>query len=237
MTAVALLMVLGILASAGCGSSPSAPSPASAPPPAAAPPPAVAGSTALLAIEAIDPQTGTTGGSTTVKITGAGFRSGTTVTFGGERRNASVVNSTTLYVTTPVHAAATVDVILTRPDGETATLTSAFTYAAPQSFNFNGTWSGYALAHPEFTARYTAFHSDMEMGFTIQDNVLTSFTCGGSAIFPPSPPSPVTDGEFSLISLIGDGFEISGRIVSADEAIGTISTLACQATRWTATRR
>jgi len=231
MKAGTFLTVLGLLASAGCGASPSAPSPISA---TSSAPASAAGSAGSLAIVAIDPQTGTTGGSTTVKITGTGFRSGATVTFDGERRNASLLNSTTLYVTTPVHAAATVDVIVMGPDGETATLTGAYTYAAPQSFNFNDAWGGYALAHPEISARYTPLHSDMEMGFTIQDNVLTGFTCGGSVIPALSPPRPVINGEFSLVA---DGVEISGRIVSADEAIGTINTVACPATRWTATRR
>ena len=149
-------------------------------------------------------------------------------------RRAAVANSTDMYATTPAHSAGTVDVIVTKPSGESATVTGGFRYASPQSFNFNGTWIGYALAHPELQGRARVLHSDMDMLLTIQNNVLTGFTCGGSVIVLPAPPPSVSDGEFSFS---GAGVTVSGRIVSADSAIGTINTAACPGTRWYATRQ
>jgi hypothetical protein len=225
-----LLMVLGISGAAGCGNSPSAPSPG---------PDGTGGLVELtptgpLAIAAIEPGIGTTGGGATVKITGTGFLRDTTVTFGGQRGDAFVPLSTTLYVITPVHEAATVDVVVTGSNGEAATLTRAFTYASPQSFNFNGTWEGYAEAQPPSAGRLIALHSEKEMGFTVEDNVLTHFTCGGSANQALAPLPSVGNGEFSLVA---NGVSISGRIVSADNAIGMINTAACPAMRWFAGKR
>jgi hypothetical protein len=185
-------------------------------------------------ITTIVPSTGSTGGTTTVRITGTAFRSGATVTFDGLSGNAYVENSTTVHATTPAHGPGAVDVVVTNPGGQAARFVGGYTFASPLSFDFNGTWVGYALAHPELTTRFMPFHSDMDIRFTIQNNVLMNLTCGGSAISTLSPSPAVSNGEFSLL---GGGIAISGRIVSAVEAVGTINTAACPATRWSATRQ
>jgi IPT/TIG domain len=190
--------------------------------------------TGPVTVSALDPATGSTGGGTTVKITGTGFFSGTTVTFDAERMTAGVESSTVMYATTPAHSAGTVNVIVSRPSGDSVTLSGGFTYAPPQSFNFNGSWTGYALAHPSSQGRARPLHSDMDMQLTIQNNVLTKFTCGESPIVLPAPPPAVSNGEFSLSA---DGVAVTGRIVSANAATGTINTVACPATRWYATRQ
>lgn len=190
--------------------------------------------TGPLTVSALDPVRGSTTGGTTVQITGTGFYSGTTVTFDSERTTAALLNSTVMYATTPAHAAGTVNVIITRPSGDSVTLGGGFTYASPESFNFNGSWIGYALAHPDSNGRARPLHSDMDMLFTIQGNVLTKFTCGGATIVLPAPPPTVSNGEFSLSDA---GNPVTGRIVSADSAIGTINTVACPLTRWYATRQ
>ena len=190
--------------------------------------------TATLAVSALDPATGSTAGGAAVKITGTGFLFGTTVTFDRAPMTATVENSTTMYATTPAHAPGTVDVVVTKPGGDSVTLSGGFTYAPPQSFNFNGSWNGYALAHPDGQGRARPLHSDMDMLFTIQDNVLTRFTCGGSTIVLPAPPPGVSNGEFSMSAA---GVAVTGRIVSASGAIGTINTVACPLTRWAATRQ
>jgi hypothetical protein len=129
-------------------------------------------------VAAVSPGTGSTGGDTTVKITGAGFRAGATVAFGDQQRTAYAENSTTLHSTTPAHGAGAVDVVVTNPGGLSGRLAAGYTYAPPQSFDFNGTWVGYALAHPEFAAaRFAVRHEDMEVRFTIQNNVLVSISC------------------------------------------------------------
>ena len=192
----------------------------------------VTGASQSLTISTLQPASGSTGGGASMTITGTGFQLNTTVTFGGERVNAFAGTTTTLYLTTPVHAAGDVDVVVSRPDGQSTTLTRGFTYAPPQSFNFNGTWVGYALAHPPIGAQNRPLHSDMDMRLTIENNVLTSFTCGGSDIA--FSPAAIVNGEFSLAA---EFIPITGRIVAANESIGTISTTACPATLWYATKQ
>jgi hypothetical protein len=171
-----------------------------------------------------------------VKITGTGFQSGATVTVGDDLRPALVENSATVLVTTPVHAAGTVDVVVTNPGGQVARLTGAYTYASPQSFDFNGTWAGLALAHPELQTAFGPRHADMDLRFTIQGDRLTSVSCGFPAeTLTFSPPLSVSNGEFSFAG--AGGVAISGRIVSAAGAVGSINTLPCPATRWAATRQ
>ena len=114
------------------------------------------------------------------------------------------------------------------------TFTGGYSYVSPQSFDFNGAWVGYALAHPDVLARPAPRHSDMEMRFTIENNRLTNITCGGATLTFVSPPS-VSEGAFSHA---GDGdVVITGRIVSEAGALGTINTGACPATRWTALKQ
>src|SRR5687767_7134996 len=65
-------------------------------------------------VTAIAPSTGTTLGGTAVTITGANFASGATVTIGGTAATDVVfVGAGTLTATTPQHAAATADVVVT----------------------------------------------------------------------------------------------------------------------------
>jgi hypothetical protein len=85
-------------------------------------------------VTAVDPASGTTAGGMGVTITGTGFASGLTVTFGGTAAtNVAVVSSTSLTATTPAGAAGAVAVAVTNPDGLSGTLLSGYTYVAPES--------------------------------------------------------------------------------------------------------
>ena len=209
---------------AGCGGS--APAGPSQPPdqPVGAP-----------SIAAIAPLRGSTTGGTPLRITGAGFQPGATATLGEERGTTTVENSTIVHVTTPAHAVGPVDVVVTNPNGQVSRLAGAFTYATPQSFDFNGTWDGYALAHPEGGQDVAApLHSDMPLRFAVVRQQLTSFTCDTvTLVF--SPPLAVTNGEFSFAG--AEGVTITGRIVSDGGAVGTINTVSCPLTRWAATKQ
>jgi hypothetical protein len=228
-TLVGAVLVVLAVGLAGCdadrGRGPSAPSPPNPPPVAPVNPPFVS---------AVFPTTGSTGGGTAVTITGSGFQTGATVTLGDIQQTASVETSTTIRVTTAAHDPGPVEITVTNPDGRAGTFTGGYRYASPQSFNFNGAWEGYALAHPDAQARSAPQHSDMEIRFTIESDRLTNITCGGTTLAFSSPPS-VTDGAFSHAG--DDGVVITGRIVSDAGAVGTINTGACPATRWTAARR
>jgi hypothetical protein len=88
-------------------------------------------------ITSIAPVSGTNAGGTAIVITGTGFQSGATVKLGGvAATNVSVASSTTITATTPAHAtgdqsAVAVDLLVTNPDGQSATRSNAFTYNAP----------------------------------------------------------------------------------------------------------
>jgi cytochrome c peroxidase len=85
----------------------------------------------LPAITSISPSSGNTGGGTFVTISGAGFSSGATVTFGGVPGTNSFSSDTGISVTTPPHAAGTVNVVVTNPNGTTVTSVNGFQYTAP----------------------------------------------------------------------------------------------------------
>jgi hypothetical protein len=190
------------------------------------------GSSAPLTITSIEPTSGSTGGGASMKIIGSGFKTGATVTLGGDPVTTYAANSTTLYFTAPAHAAGVVDVAVSTGDTGSTTLARGFTYAAPQSFDFNGTWVGYALAHPPLAAQIRPLHADMDMRLTVENNMLTSFTCGGADIAFSA--LAIRDGEFSLAP---EFIPITGRIVSGNEVTGTIDTPACPKTLWYATRQ
>jgi len=82
-------------------------------------------------VTAILPVSGTTGGGTSVTITGTGFSSTTTVTIGGSTcTEPTASSSTTLVCKTPAHAAGATDVIATNANGTTGTASGAYTFVA-----------------------------------------------------------------------------------------------------------
>ncbi len=113
--------------SAGCGDSPTAPKPPGpAPTPSPAPTP--------LTLTAVSPSTGPAGGGTPVTLTGDGFVSGATVMIGGVRASVTAFTSTSMTASTGMHAVGVVGVVVTNPDGRSASLAEAFTYAPDPDF-------------------------------------------------------------------------------------------------------
>ena len=85
-------------------------------------------------VTSINPSDGPTGGGTGLTITGTNFVPGATVSFGGTPAAAvTVAGSTSIAVAAPGHAAGTVDVVVTNPDGQSATLANGYTYSAAQA--------------------------------------------------------------------------------------------------------
>jgi len=75
-----------------------------------------------------------------VTISGTGFGSGATVTFGVTlATNVTVVNGAAIRADAPPHAAGAIDVVVTNPDGQAGRSVGAYTYGA---LNLQGTWSG-----------------------------------------------------------------------------------------------
>ncbi len=86
-----------------------------------------------LAISSISPNSGLVAGGTPVTVTGSGFQSGATLSFGGLPANGvNVTSSTQIQAATPAHAAGTVDVQVTNPNGKTGTLAQGFTFLGLQ---------------------------------------------------------------------------------------------------------
>jgi IPT/TIG domain-containing protein len=91
-------------------------------------------------LASLSPTAGSTAGGTSVTLAGTGFVAGapgapsSTVSFGGATATVTSVTPTAIVVTTPLHAAAAVDVTVTNPDGQTAALPGAFTFNAPTGF-------------------------------------------------------------------------------------------------------
>jgi hypothetical protein len=84
---------------------------------------------AALSVTSVSPTSGGSAGGTKVTIAGSGFQSGATVAFGGNAAtNVNVVSTTSITATTPAHAAGTVSVTVTNPNGQRATLLNSFTY-------------------------------------------------------------------------------------------------------------
>jgi hypothetical protein len=202
------------LAACGRASVPSAPS---QPPPPTAPRPAPS-------VTAISPNVGSTGGETPVVITGTALLGGVTVTFDGATVPAQFDLRYTdrIFVQTPAHAPGTVDVMLTNIGGGQGRLTAGYTYVPPESFDFNGTWTGYPYDG-----------SDRPIGFTIENNGLVSFSCEESVVAF-SPPVSAGGGAFAFTRAEGAA---TGRIVSASQALGTINVAPCTSAIWRAQKR
>jgi hypothetical protein len=80
-------------------------------------------------VTAVSPGWGSVAGGDAVTVTGSGFVAGASVTFGGSAATAvEVTDDSTLTAVTPAHAAGAVDVTVTNPDAESATLSSGFTF-------------------------------------------------------------------------------------------------------------
>jgi IPT/TIG domain len=177
-----------------------------------------------LSVTAVSPNVGSTGGGTLVKISGTGFQPGATVSVDGTTVRVYVENSTTIRLSTSAHAAGTVDVVVTNPGAQEKGLAGGYTYAPPQSFDFNGIWAGGAGAELDDPFR-----------FTIENNLVVSVSCGSSATLTFSLPVLVSNGEFAFLG--NDGVRVSGRIVAASAAIGTINTAGCPTTAWWAEKQ
>lgn len=78
----------------------------------------------------ITPSSGPLSGGTTVDIAGFNFTAGATVTFDGVLATAIVVTPAHIFCNTPAHAIGAVNVVVTNPDLQTATLVNGFSYMA-----------------------------------------------------------------------------------------------------------
>ena len=92
----------------------------------------------VIGVTAVSPNAGTVLGATPVTISGAGFKAGATVQFGGVSAVANVVSSITITATAPAHPDGAVTVVVTNPGGESASLASGYTYELDTAFAISG---------------------------------------------------------------------------------------------------
>jgi hypothetical protein len=170
-------------------------------------------------VTAMAPRVGSTRGGAWATITGADFQRGATVRLGDSVVTAWLNDNGTIGILTTAHPPGTVDLIVTNPGGMAATLTGAYAYAPPESFDFNGDWM--AHAGPDY---------ETDMRFTVRNNVLVTAWCGSSAPVTFAPAPSVHDGEFSFLD--DDGFAFSGTLVSPVNAVGMINVPGCPTGRW-----
>jgi hypothetical protein len=82
-------------------------------------------------VTTISPTSGPTAGGTAVTITGTGFLSGATVSFGGTAATGvTVTSSTSINASSPAHAAGAVNVSVTNSDGQSGSLPTGYTYTS-----------------------------------------------------------------------------------------------------------
>jgi len=198
--AASLLTVCGV---AGCGQGPDAPS---------QPGPTNQSTNPAPTILSVTPSIGSTGGGAAVAITGTGLRPGIRVSFGATTAGAFFSpNLDRISLTTPSHAAGSVDVVVTNVDGQNAVAIGAYTFAAPESFDVDGNWRGASFAG-DFDEPFT---------FTVVNGAVVDITCSTSGLVRLSPPAPIIRGEFSFAG--EDSVTVSGRILAPNEATGVVN--------------
>jgi hypothetical protein len=106
------------------------------------------------AITSITPENGPVDGGTVVTVTGTNFVSGAVVNIGGSDLATIFVDSTSLACITPAHAEGPVDVVVTNPDAQNATLVNGYAYTPielPAPVGLTATASN-ALVNLDWTA-------------------------------------------------------------------------------------
>jgi hypothetical protein len=180
-----------------------------------------------LVVTSVSETVGSTGGGAEVRIGGTGFldsEGGAVVIFGGVYASrVSHVGTTVILATVPAHAAGLVDLVIGNPDGQSARLTGAYTYVSPDTLDFNGEWKGLSRT------------DHFEFRFSIVNDRLTAISCDTSGSVTLSPAPSVNNGEFAFSG--ADGVAVTGRLVSARDAIGTINLPPCRHAEWTARRQ
>jgi hypothetical protein len=157
---------------------------------------------------------GSTAGGTQFKIKGANLTPESIVTFDNVKALSNGYDprdepGTTLYVTSPPHLPGVVDLVITKADGQVR-VRDAFEFVGQESFDFNGNWAG-----------FTVDGSDVWIEFLIRNNTLVSWSCEGSKKKTGVLSTNVTSGSF--LANGPDGFHLSGRIVSAEQATGKVT--------------
>jgi hypothetical protein len=193
-------------------------------------------STSSVTVTSVSPTSGSTAGGTLISISGTGFKSGATATFGGAAATVTAVSTVSITAFTPAHAAGAVDVVVTNTDGTAGTRAAAFTYtASTSSNNWQGT-TGQSL--PMSFSRGTSTITSFTVAYTISScglsgtlTVTTTVSVSASGSFSYDGGTPFGGGSSLAINGTLTGTTGSGSLTVRSSAIpgiggcnGTVTT-------------
>lgn len=136
-------------------------------------------------VTSITPNAGPLGGGQTVTIVGNHFLAVTSVSFGGSLGTVTASTDTEITVTTPVHAAGAVNVVITSTGG-TATVTSGYTYVNPPTITLFLPLSGSINGGTEVTITGTNLSNPRSV--TFGGTEATNVTASANSITATTPP-------------------------------------------------
>ncbi|MCI0342026.1 MAG: IPT/TIG domain-containing protein [Planctomycetales bacterium] len=112
-------------------------------------------------LASVSPASGPTAGGQLVTLSGTGFQTGASVTFGGTAATSvTVLSAGTLTCVTPATGTpGAVSVTITNPDTQSATLTGGYTYVAPPALSSISPTSGSSLGGTAVTLSGTSFQA------------------------------------------------------------------------------
>jgi len=114
----------------------------------------------------VSPSSGSDNGGTSVTITGRNFVSGAAVTLGGtDASDVTVVSSTSITATTRAATAGAVSVLVTNPNGQSASLNNGYTYTANPTLTSVSPSSGSVSGGTPVTITGTNFASGATVSF------------------------------------------------------------------------
>jgi len=199
------------------------------------------------AISSVTPNFGPTSGGSLVTIAGANFQAGAAVTFGGAAASGvTVLDSSTMTALTPAHAAGAVNVVVTNPDAQSATLASGFTYASTTGFytvspcrivdtrDPNGPYGGPALAANSDRAFTLAGQCGIPLAakaLSINLTITQPTAAGNLRLYPGGTSPPVASAinyragqtrANNAVALLGTGGTLG---VSCDQPSGTVQVI------------
>ena len=181
-------------------------------------------------ITSLSSSSGPTAGGASITINGANFISGATVAFGGvSATNVSVASGSTITASTPPHAPGRVNVTVTNPDGQTATLLGTIPLLPNPGFEsgttdwqFVGSGSASVVADPagaEDGNQYAVLTSNAGASASYY----ATDTSGSNEYFPVVAGDVISFGGWAY-RLAGDG-QANFTLVVANSSKSTITTL------------
>ena len=197
--------VLAVAAlTAACDKLPSAPTPSAPPPP-------------RVSVSAVSPDVGATDTATIIQLSGVGFQTGATLTMGGVAADVTGLTSTVITARTPVHESGAVDVVVTNPGGQSASLKQGYRFAVislsaspsvvspgePLTLDWVGPSGRSCSGGGDWIAIYPIGASDITGAANGHSNLWYTHLCGATAGVSTAT-APNQPGEYEFRFMVGD---------------------------------